>query len=350
MNKIKVLFVVLALSLPMFVSVAEAQVKSTRFDRFEFGVLGGVGFYQSHVHDNTRFGDGIFRIQGYDAVTFNNNGLATLNVPGIETFGGSVGYRFNTMWNLRLSATRQRVNFAEYHTYIDTKLDRNETHRTRFIYYNAMWHVDAMAEYNILPYGLRTIGSGNIYNFTPFLGVGAGVTMFNEQASLRKIYEYNGPLDRNKTGNPDGKIYTSFPRVGYKQVYADGDTVPSWQKAEMAYALYIPFALGLKWRLNPHFQLKAAFQYNMYISIGDGKLGNTNLDGGALAVSDYDHITKSVLLPEGEYYKPRYGGNLRPTFDELPHDRAVANNHNCMFTVSLIVNFAEWYEDRVIKY
>lgn len=345
MNRIKVLFVVLALSLPMFVSVAEAQVKSTRFDRFEFGVFGGVGFYQSHVHDNTRFGDDIFRIQGYDAVTFKNHGLATLNVPGIETFGGSVGYRFNTMWNLRFSATRQRVSFAEYHTYTE-KLIGDVTNRTRFIYYNAMWHVDAMAEYNILPYGLRTIGSGNIYNFTPFLGVGAGVTMFNEQASLRKAYEFNGPLDRNKKGNPDGKIYTSFPRVGYKQVYADGDTVPSWKKAEMAYALYVPFALGLKWRLNPHFQLKAAFQYNMYISIGDGKWGNTNLEGGALPYDEnLDHVAKTALD-----YKTRYGSSYRPTFDELPHDRAVANNHNCMFTLSLIVNFAEWYEDRVIKY
>ena len=324
MNRFKVLLVVLAL--PMFVNVAQAA-NDVQADRFEFGVSAGVGFY---VGQNDPIGDGrISRIQAYDVLGFQSLGadMPNLGWPGIETFGFSLGYRFNPFWHIKAQTTRQRICYAEYLP------NAQELEKSRNIYYNAMWHTDLMAEYNLLPYGLSE-GGTRVRKFTPYLGFGIGVTVYNKDAHLRKVHSFAGPM--NNFGS-NGCIYTCYPRVGQEQQYANPtDQTPVWVKAETACALYIPFAAGVKWRINDNIQLKGTFQYQLFFSSNKPGGLNSNLDGGSYGVANLEGFP--TVKMEG-----------RPTFDQL-HKQIVGANHDCLFSVSAIFNFGKWYEDRLITY
>jgi hypothetical protein len=317
MNRFKFALALMVLAMAMFTSRAQAA-NEVQIDRFEFGVSAGVGFY---VGQHDPLGTGVVtRVQTYDAVGFpdgNDHGM-----PGVETFGFSVGYRFNPFWHIKAQTTRQRVSFVEY---------LNKDYATHALYYNAMWHTDVMAEYNLLPYGLSE-GGARVRKFTPYLGFGLGVTVFNKDAQLRHINGKSGP--KNDFAGT-GCYYTCYPRVGQQQIY-DANGNLSWQKSETACALYIPVAAGVKWRINDNIQLKGTCQYQLFFS--GNKLGglNSNLEGGAFVESK---------LPDF----PAYMMTGRPTFDQL-RKQIVGANHDCMFSISAIFNFGHWYEDRLITY
>lgn len=294
MSKTKVLAVlVMLVSLPivMFADFRE------NLDRLEFGASAGVGFYVGQQNPVASRPD-LLRIQSYDAVGFGDRG--TLKWPGIETFGFNLGYRFDTRWHLVAQAVRQRVCFAEY--------DREERgSEVRGLYYNAMWHVDVMAEFNILNYANAMMAREGAYNIVPYVGLGFGATMFNKEATLRKVNGASGDSEN---------LGSFYPTVG------TGDK-------EIGAALYIPMAVGVKWRITDNVQLKGTFQYQLYFaSKAQGGL-SANLEGGSYA--DYTNMTN------------------RPKFDEL--DKYVAGkNHDCLFSLSAIFNLGKWYEDRVITY
>ena len=305
MSKTKVLMVLLTLIAVPAVMFADAR---QNIDRLEFGVSAGVGFYVGQ--DVPVAGTGLERVQSYDAVAFGEKN--TLRWPGIETFGFNVGYRFDSRWTLVAKTVRQRVCFAEYdNNAMTVSGDAVPVERTRGVYYNAMWHVDVMAEYNILNYGNIMMPRQKVYNVVPYVGLGFGVTVFNKNATLRSMYGY-------------GDINSFYPRVGYAQ--KDGKYYP----AEVAAALYIPAAVGVKWRINDNVQLKGTFQYQLYFaSKSQGGL-SANLEGASYC----------------EGYKET---EARPKFDEL--DKVVAGkNHDCVFSISAIFNIGTWYEDRLIAY
>ena len=305
MSKTKVLMVLLTLIAVPAVMFADAR---QNIDRLEFGVSAGVGFYVGQ--DVPVAGTGLERVQSYDAVAFGEKN--TLRWPGIETFGFNVGYRFDSRWTLVAKTVRQRVCFAEYdNNAMTVSGDAVPVERTRGVYYNAMWHVDVMAEYNILTYGNIMMPRQKVYNVVPYVGLGFGVTVFNKNATLRSMYGY-------------GDINSFYPRVGYAQ--KDGKYYP----AEVAAALYIPAAVGVKWRINDNVQLKGTFQYQLYFaSKSQGGL-SANLEGASYC----------------EGYKET---EARPKFDEL--DKVVAGkNHDCVFSISAIFNIGTWYEDRLIAY
>lgn len=305
MSKTKVLMVLLTLIAAPAVMFADAR---QNIDRLEFGVSAGVGFYVGQ--DVPVAGTGLERVQSYDAVAFGEKN--TLRWPGIETFGFNVGYRFDSRWTLVAKTVRQRVCFAEYdNNAMTVSGDAVPVERTRGVYYNAMWHVDVMAEYNILNYGNIMMPRQKVYNVVPYVGLGFGVTVFNKNATLRSMYGY-------------GDINSFYPRVGYAQ--KDGKYYP----AEVAAALYIPAAVGVKWRINDNVQLKGTFQYQLYFaSKSQGGL-SANLEGASYC----------------EGYKET---EARPKFDEL--DKVVAGkNHDCVFSISAIFNIGTWYEDRLIAY
>jgi hypothetical protein len=319
MNRFKFALALMVLAMAMFTSRAQAA-NEVQIDRFEFGVSAGVGFY---VGQHDPLGTGVVtRVQTYDAVGFpdgNDHGM-----PGVETFGFSVGYRFNPFWHIKAQTTRQRVSFVEY---------LNKDYATHALYYNAMWHTDVMAEYNLLPYGLSE-GGTRVRKFTPYIGFGIGVTVYNKNAHLRKVHSFAGPM--NNFGS-NGCIYTCYPRVGQEQQYANPtDQTPVWVKAETACALYIPFAAGVKWRINDNIQLKGTFQYQLFFSSNKPGGLNSNLDGGSYGVANLEGFP--TVKMEG-----------RPTFDQL-HKQIVGANHDCLFSVSAIFNFGKWYEDRLITY
>jgi hypothetical protein len=317
MNRFKFALALMVLAMAMFTSRAQAA-NEVQIDRFEFGVSAGVGFY---VGQHDPLGTGVVsRVQTYDVLGFAEK--PNLGWPGIETFGFSVGYRFNPFWHIKAQTTRQRVCYAEY---------LNDKNETRNIYYNAMWHTDVMAEYNLLPYGLSE-GGARVRKFTPYLGFGLGVTVFNKESHLRKVYNFEGPMDNFGS---TGCIYTCYPRVGQQQVYDNAGNV-SWTKAETACALYIPVAAGVKWRINDNIQLKGTFQYQLFFSGNKPGGLNSNLEGGSFV---------KVNLPD----IPADKMDGRPTFDQL-RKQIVGANHDCLFSISAIFNFGHWYEDRLITY
>lgn len=291
MNRFKISLAVLVLTLPMFATLAKAEVQS---DRFEFGINAGVGFYVGQKNPLP----GLQCVQTYDALAFGNRG--DWGWPGIENFGFNVGYRFDTYWHVKLQTTRQRLCFAEF-------LDQSNR---MSVYYNAMWHLDAMAEYNILPFGMNEERTGFIKNIVPYIGFGIGMTMYNENASLRAIEKNHANPDR-----VDYDFYgPMFPRVGYqtKTFDADDKKVTEWTKNPVKVAAYIPVSVGVKMRLNENVQLKGTFQYNFY--------PKANIEG----YTDYTTANKE---------------NVK-----------VGIAHNSLFSISAIFNFGRWYEDRLITY
>lgn len=335
MNRFKFLLVVFAFAMPIFVSQANAA-KDFQVDRIELGLTAGVGFYTGQNQVN-----GFTRIQCYDILgsTIQDRGLKT-DWPGIEAFGFSVGYRFNTMFQAKLQTTRQRMAFMEY----------DGATSNGALYYNAMWHTDAMLEYNILPYGVVSAGGGGVYNIVPYIGIGLGVTVYNQEASLRNV---DGRKDI-----PGSTLFSWYPRVGYKQVWerpldkfgqpkldADGKELPrvlKWKKADTGVALYIPIAMGAKWRIDEHWQLKATFQYQLYFQNASPGGLNSNLDGGTF-------VDRSFYVDDTEYSDLTPG---RPDFNYLDQNnkKVVGQNHDFLFSLTAIFNFSTWYEERIVEY
>lgn len=310
MNKTKVLTV-----LTMLVCVPAVMIADIRehLDRLEFGVSAGVGFYVGQKHPVA--GSDLLRIQSYDAIAFGDRG--TLRWPGIETFGANVGYRFNTRWNLTFQAVRQRVCYAEYSKDV-------AGHELRGVYYNPMWHVDAMAEFNLLNYGNVMMPKQKVYNVVPYVGLGFGVTIFNQDATLRAV---------NGSSHNSGKMNTFFPQVGKKYEGVDAEGKKIVTNNELAVGLYIPMACGVKWRINDNVQMKGTFQYQLYFSNkGEGGL-NSNLEGASCA----------------NFYANSENLQNRPTFDQL-NKYVVGRNHDCLFSISAIFNLEKWQEDRLIRY
>lgn len=315
-------------AISIFVSHANAA-REFQVDRIELGLSAGVGFYMGQNQVN-----GFTRIQGYDCVGAILQEKELKNGwPGIETFGFSVGYRFNTMFQAKLQTTRQRIVFMEY----------EEPNDKGHLYYNAMWHTDAMLEYNILPYGVVGAGSSGVYNIVPYVGLGIGVTVYNKEASLRNV---DGRKDI-----PGSKLFSLYPRVGYKQVWkpkldADGKEahVLDWTEVEegVGVALYVPIAMGAKWRIDEHWQLKATFQYQLYFQNNTVGGLNSNLEGAT-----YNQNSK-WWIGEQSYDISTEG---RPTFDDLEKTkRIVGQNHDFLFSLTAIFNFSTWYEERIVEY
>ena len=291
MSKTKVLVAFLVLvSMPvvMFADFRE------HMDRIELGVSAGVGFYVGQ--ENPLASGTLERVQSYNAVAFGDKN--TLKWPGIETFGFEAGYRFDTRWSVVAKTYRQRICFAEY--------DKSypEIEKSRGVYYNAVWHVDVMGEYNILNYGNVMMPKQKVYNVVPYVGMGFGLAFFNKNAELRSSYT---------AGKSIGKMY---PTVG-------------WKNKEVATAIYIPIACGVKWRINDNVQLKGTFQYELYFA----------------SKSTADNLSANL---DGASYNASYAQD-RPKFYDMT-EAVAGKNHNCLFSISAIFNLGKWYEDRLITY
>lgn len=313
MTKTKVLTLMLMM-LVVAPAIVNAALGARDWDRLEFGPAVGVGFYVGNYHPVASTNEGLLRIPLYDVVALNTYEKAHLDWPGIETFGFSVGYRFNTRWHLLAKTTRQRVAFVEYDEGV------------RGLYYNAMWHVDVMAEYNLLTYGNRMQPEIGMYNVVPYIGIGLGCTMYNQNATLRNM---------KPKGTSAEDVNVMFPQVGkmYKGKDANGNLVT--ESNPLGVGLYVPVAFGVKWRINDNVQLKGAFQYQLYFSNNKAGGLNSNIDGATNAA----------------YYdgKGAESAKNRPTFDQLDK-HIVGFNHDCLFSISAIFNLEQWREDRLVDF
>lgn len=316
MTKTKVLTLLLIL-LVLSPAIVNAAPGARDWDRLEFGPAVGVGFYVGNYHPIASTNEGLLRIPLYDVVALNTHEKAHLSWPGIETFGFSVGYRFNTRWHLLAKTTRQRVAFVEYDEGV------------RGLYYNAMWHVDVMAEYNLLNYGNKMQPTSGLYNVVPYIGLGLGCTMYNQNATLRAV---NGG-DMNEQN-----INTWQPQIGklYKGKNDVGEVIKG--SNPLGVGLYVPVAFGVKWRINDNVQLKGAFQYQLYFSNNKAGGLNSNIEGATAA----EYYTKAGQAAAINIQN-------RPTFEQLDK-HIVGFNHDCLFSISAIFNLEKWREDRLVDF
>jgi hypothetical protein len=281
--------------------------------RFELGLSAGVGFYVA-PRNPVAGNDALYRIHSYDALYLKQGHGGTFKWPGIETVGGSLGYRFDTRWTLRAQATGQRIHFIETNTQYEGSVC-NET----YTYYNALCHLDAIAEFNILNYGNVMQPEMGLYNVTPYVGLGLGMTFYNKDATIRSAIPGGSNLEQSST----------YPIVGSKNKLTG--------KKDLGVAAYIPAVFGVKWRINDYVQLKGAFQYQIYLTKG-------NLEGGCPIGGETMNGVKVVKNQESKSVNLNAIG--RPTFDKMTS----GVYHDCIFSLSVIANLGKWYEDRVITY
>ena len=284
-----------------------------QMDRFELGLSAGVGFYVA-PRNPVAGNEALYRIHSYDALYLKQGHGGTFKWPGIETVGGSLGYRFDTRWTLRAQATGQRIHFIETNTQYEGSVC-NET----YTYYNALCHLDAIAEFNILNYGNVMQPEMGLYNVTPYVGLGLGMTFYNKDATIRSAIPGGSNLEQSST----------YPIVGSKNKLTG--------KKDLGVAAYIPAVFGVKWRINDYVQLKGAFQYQIYLTKG-------NLEGGCPIGGETMNGVKVVKNQESKSVNLNAIG--RPTFDEMTS----GVYHDCIFSLSVIANLGKWYEDRVITY
>lgn len=284
-----------------------------QMDRFELGLSAGVGFYVA-PRNPVAGNEALYRIHSYDALYLKQGHGGTFKWPGIETVGGSFGYRFDTRWTLRAQATGQRIHFIETNTQYEGSVC-NET----YTYYNALCHLDAIAEFNILNYGNVMQPEMGLYNVTPYVGLGLGMTFYNKDATIRSAIPGGSNLEQSST----------YPIVGGKNKLTG--------KKNLGVAAYIPAVFGVKWRINDYVQLKGAFQYQIYLTKG-------NLEGGCPIGGEIMNGVKVVKNQESKSINLNATG--RPTFDKMTS----GVYHDCIFSLSVIANLGKWYEDRVITY
>lgn len=241
MKKSTFFLVLLVVALcPLFVNAQTQNI--------EFGLQVGAGFF-----------DGIEEpAPGYTRT----NEFAWMRdsegMPAFETYGAVVRYRFDSRWSVQMQAMRQRLRFKEV----------SEMHKDGLFFYNGVWHLDVMGEFNILKYGFTANRNAKIYTATPYVGIGLGTSFYNKHATYR-------------WGLNDGVKNSPYPMIKSK---------------DMAAAMYIPFAVGLKLRMALNWQLKVACQYNLYVMNAEinGSTINDEIaypDGGGVEIMEYKAAT-----------------------------------------------------------
>ena len=275
MKSLKVLILAILLVLP--VSVMHAQLEN-----LEIGIqAGGAIFWGQHSPTDgyTRnFKLGLWSEQWIQSLRGTED--KDKNIPGFEIYGALVRYRIDNHWDVTAKATRQRMLFREYEG------DYSQTTNLPYKwYYNAAWHVDLTAEYNILNYGRSSLSGadGKTYTYTPYILFGIGTSIYNKNA-VRRSKE-----------NPNS---TYYPMVGGKH---------NGEKFDLAAALYIPVGVGFKWRVASNWQVQLTAQYNFYLL-------NGNIAG--------------------------YTSNVTPENSKI----TIGANHDLLLSLGAVYNFGKWYK------
>ena len=262
MKTIKIFLVLMLVLGPVLVSAQTQNI--------EFGLQLGAGFFMG----NENPADGYTRTNEFAWMRDSKD------MPAFETYGVLARYRFDYRWAVQLQGMRQRTRFKEV----------SEINEDGLYFYNGIWNLDAMAEFNFLKYGFVENRNAKIYTVTPYVGLGIGTSLYNKHATYR-------------WGWNDGKKNSPYPMVRVK---------------DMGAAMYIPFAFGMKLRMASNWQFKVACQYNLYVLNGD-------LNGSTAGV-----MKNRKDAAEGLVY-PKGGGV------ELGKYKA-ASTHNVVATIGVIYN------------
>lgn len=258
MKNSKLFLVLMVVLMPLFVNAQTQNV--------EFGLQVGAGFFIGDKNPNPDY----IRTNEF-AWMRDSEGM-----PAFETYGFLVRYRFDYRWALQVQGMRQRVRFKE----------ESALRPDGLYFYNGVWNLDMMAEFNFLRYGFVENRNAKIYTVTPYAAVGLGTSLYNEHATYR-------------WGLNDGKKNSPYPAIKAK---------------DLAAAMYIPFAVGLKLRMASNWQFKMACQYNLYVLNGDLN-GST---AGSIKEGDVTAYPNGTGVELGSY--------------------KAASTHNIVATVGVIYN------------
>lgn len=267
-------------------------VASAQMQNVEFGLQVGIGSFKGLETPNTT--PTCSRTHEFAPI------VDSYDMPVFETFGLLARYRIDQRWAVQLQGMRQRMRFREdWSKALDDEMKF-------FYFYNAMWNIDAMAEFNFLNYGFVANRVMRVYTVTPYVALGIGTSLYNKTATYGFRYYH-----RN-----DGS-YT----------YLDGknSSYPVLKLKDLAAALYVPIAAGVKFRVAQNVQMKLAVQYDLYLL-------NGNVDGSTKTSKVLDDNGNEVNMYN--LYHP--GKNLGISYEGVKYK--AASTHNVVLTLGVIYN------------
>ena len=322
MRNCNCLIVLLAVlfSLPSF----SQSTNSKGIEKFEMSIQIGAGFSWG----NKAPVEGVLREPDFAWAS------GVSGFPAFEAYGAVLRYSIDEHWTVQAQGMRQRLRFSE------TLGEEN------FFYYNAMWHLDAMAEYNLIKYAFVSNKQRKVYELVPFISFGAGASMYNKNATFGfgTGYGYR---------SAEGVVDTQAQRLMAFNGDFKGHKYPAVDPKNMGAAMYIPFAVGAKLRMTANWQLKLACQYNFYLFGSNGKVdvyGATKYpDPNKVYAIENGYISKTDTK---HYYVSQADLTMdRVKYDDIPAYKAggFGKNHNLMLTLDIIFNFNPEYKDMILE-
>lgn len=304
---------------------AYAQGSSKGVEKFEMSIQIGAGFTWA----NNAPLEGVTRMPDFAWAPDKAS-----KFPAFEAYGAVLRYNIDERWTVQAQGMRQRLRFNE--------VSGEESH----FYYNAAWHLDAMAEYNLMRYAFVSNKQRKVYELVPFIAFGAGASMYNKNAT----YGFGTGLGFRE--DADG-IMDSYQRMIAFNGNFRGHKYPAIDAKNMGAAMYIPFAVGAKLRMTANWQLKVACQYNFYLFGSDGKVDMY----GATKYPDPDKVYSIndgyISKTDTKHYYV-YAEDLkmdRVKYDDIPAYKSsgFGKNHNLMLTLGIIFNFNPAYKDMILE-
>ena len=327
--KMSKIFLVLLVAVAPILSFAQGD-NSKGVEKFEMSIQIGAGFTWA----NKTPVDGVLRAPVF---AWAPGAKGAKNFPASEVYGAVLRYSIDERWTVQVQGMRQRVHFSE--------ITGEEEHH----YYNAAWHTDAMAEFNIWKYAFLSNKQTRVYEFVPFISFGAGASMFGKNAS----YSYGRGY-----GHVEGYGAESY-RLICMNSREKGYKYPKIEDTRAA--MYIPFAVGAKLRMTENWQLKVACQYNFYLFGSDSKVDMFGTTMRPNADAEYKFVPGKREDPNATGY---WNGNTKHyyvspnenwvsgvEYDQLPEYKksGFGQSHNLMVTLGIIFNFNPSYKDMILE-
>ena len=201
------------------------NAQTVRMYRCELGLQGGCGYY---VGDKMDYVFGNVR----------------------EAYGLQFRYKFDQRWAIQVKGMMHHIKWDEIVT------PSNAMTPSPSVVYNLtgtrMVNVDVIGEFNFFRFGPKQYDR-RVKQLTPFIGIGLGASVcLNEDWTWRTYSDdfFHNPKRDDK---------------GY--VVKDDDGNPQYVFSLSRYTqIYIPFVVGLKWKMAERWQLQVAWQHNVYFA------------------------------------------------------------------------------------
>ena len=323
MKTCKILFALLVAIVPI---LSFAQ-NTYGVEKFEMSIQIGAGFTWA----NSAPIDGVLREPEFAWAPY------TKGFPASEVYGAVLRYNIDERWTVQVQGMRQRLHFSETYA-IDGNFNENSPEHH---YYNAAWHVDAMAEFNLMKYAFVSNKQAKVYEFSPFISFGAGASMFGKNAT----YSYGSGYGFVTVDGEEKKICLNANNRGHKYPKIE----------ETRAAMYIPFAVGAKLRMTENWQLKLACQYNFYLFGSDSKVdlfGATKYPNADAEYTFEEGVTGEWKGTTKHYWvSPNEKWTEGVQYEDIPEYKksGFGKNHNLMLTLGVIFNFTPGYRNMIIE-